>query len=177
MLVLAAILFMFGVVTFVMAVLNPFEQASLPTPTAKNEILQINTQTSDSLIITPMGIIEEIKIGKNSQTVYSRNLQFLLTTIPRDWKFKATLKMFQKEIIGEPYKNNSVEVSYIDTISEDDDLEWKELDVTQKVEREMARNRNTIEFTLTPSNIQINSKTVESFAIFDGVAQLVVSKI
>lgn len=167
MLVLACILFTTGVATFIIALSNQNSPTSSPSPLPQIAASQVNSQ-SDTLILTPIGPIEDIVVGKN--------IIFSLVSVPKDWEIKAKLQIYQKEVRGEPYKNNFIEVAYVGKISKDETLGWKELDVTQKVAKELTRNRKSIIFRLEPNN-EGGNKNTENLAIFDGVAQLVVSKI
>lgn len=140
-------------------------KTSLPTPFISPQPLSGNKQTI--LTASAVGFIDNdlnldnqgiAKIGRDSETITQGFLGFDLTTIDNKQNLEsATLKVYQSKITGNPYSLGNLYLSSIQLpngieslkftqetnglliLSRDENLEWKNLDVTQFVKQNTTK--------------------------------------
>lgn len=131
----------------------------------------------------------EIRAGRNATLIVRGFVSFSLSTIPSGANItKATLKVYQHDTEGDPYgvglrvmvdhlaygdsfENSDYNLSSISSsfarLSENSDIGWKEVDVTDRVRDDMTNNRSRSQYRLHFANETIGGTGTGDFVYFE----------
>lgn len=175
LLVLASVCFIFGIICFAFAITNNPSTPVISTTSLPQQNIKPLGSAKGEIILTPIDKTpDEIKIGRDTIEITDSDINFDLSTISGNIINKAILRIYQKDITGNPYLGNFIEVDDLGIISKDDKLEWKELDITDAIKNSINLKQYQIKFNLHQSRQTKSSTRDGDFAIFEPVPQLVV---
>jgi len=162
-----------------------------PTPVPTEEQTLKSTSSLDGFRSSNGGgnATIEVRSGRNVNLITRGFVSFDLTSLPSGITIeKATLKLFQTSITGNPYGiggnflidhldygdslenddyNRASLSSNIGTLSSNANLEWKELEVTDRVKDDLNNSRTRSQFRLHFTTENIGGDVTGDFANFE----------
>jgi hypothetical protein len=130
----------------------------------------------------------EIKVGSSKTKVTRGFLSFDITSLKNSSYKKYILKVYQAKVEGNPYTtlgqikidtlnygstfdNSDYSVSSSNpsfaTISDNSNIEWKNLDITSQVAESLSKNQTTIQFRLHFTSESFTKTDSGDFALFE----------
>ncbi len=165
-------------------------QTPSPTPLPKTSILT-SLKTLDGFVSSNQVVVNtvEIRAGRNQNLIARGFLSFDLSDLPQGANIlEATLRIYQAQIIGNPYSSgNSLEVDHLNygdsldptdygtpslvssfaTISKNSKLEWKEADVTNQIKDDLRNAKSLSQFRIHFSKEARGGDIDGDFAYFE----------
>jgi len=131
----------------------------------------------------------DVRVGRNKYLITRGFLSFDLSSIPSDAKIeKATLKLYQANKIGNPYaigiramvdhldygntfENSDYSISSISSsftkISDNNNIEWKEIVVTDQVKNDFSNSRTHSQYRIHMAIESVGGTVNGDFAYFE----------
>lgn len=162
-----------------------------PTPVPTEEQTLKSTSSLDGFRSSNAGgnATIEVRSGRNENLITRGFVSFDLTALPSGITVeKATLKLYQTSIIGNPYGvGGNLKVDHLDygdslanddynraslssnigTLSSNANVEWKELEVTDRVRDDLNNSRIRSQFRLHFTTENIGGDVTGDFAYFE----------
>lgn len=162
-----------------------------PTPTPVSQTIVVSSDASlDGWRASNNGgnAVKQIQAGRNDTLIERGFVSFALSTIPSGVTIeKATLRLYQYSVIGSPYtvglsmKVDHVNYSTLDnsaysipalsssfgTLTENNVIEWKDLDVTDMIKDDLSNGRTRSQYRLHFAIESTGGTTTGDFASFE----------